>query len=85
MITAAMPASLVSPAGKQARGYDPTSTSGMVGVGDPPSGSIVTAKVFASTPGDMGGIITVALPLESGRNMPAGIGFSPCMGTSHSS
>ena len=84
MTTAAMPVSRGNLAGKS-RGYDPTSTIGMVGAADPPSGSMVTAKVLASTPADMGGIITMALPLGSGLNMPAGMGLSPCMGTSHSS
>ena len=52
---------------------------GMVGVGDPASGSIVTAKAFASVPVVMGGLITIALPWASGLNIPAGMG-APFMG-----
>jgi hypothetical protein len=55
-----------------------------VGAGDPPVGSTVMANALASTPMGSGGLITVAVPRESGWNRPAGMG-EPAGGMSHSS
>jgi hypothetical protein len=57
---------------------------GIVGVADPFSGSIVIAKALASAPAGSGGLITVALPGESGLKTPAGID-APAFGISQSS
>ena len=60
-------------------------TMGMVGVGEPDSGSMVMAKPLASMPAGSGGSMREALPRSSGRNIPAGIGAAPDMGRSQSS
>src|SRR5271170_3431613 len=61
----------------QFAGYSPTRIIGRVGLVAPPSSSTVTPKAFASTPLGSGGMITLALPRSSGRNVPAGIGSAP--------
>ena len=55
-----------------------------VGAAEPMSGSTVTANVLASTSAGKGGFINVALPFESGLNIPAGMG-APEVGMSQSS
>src|SRR5580693_1004716 len=62
----------------------PTMIGCVVGADDPCSGSTVIAKVLASTPGGRGGRTTAALPFESGRNNPAGMG-APLVGINHNS
>ncbi len=49
--------------------YIPAITIGIVGVCEPPSFSIVTAKPLALTPAGSGGVRTVALPRASGLGL----------------
>ena len=58
---------------------------GAVGVSDPSARSMVTPKAFAGTPVGSGGNTTLALPVASGLNVPAGIGALPFAGITHSS
>lgn len=55
-----------------------------VGAAEPASGSIVIAKVLASTPVGSGGLITAAVPCVFGLKIPAGMG-APLVGINHNS
>src|SRR5260370_17268593 len=58
---------------------------GEVGLSLPVSGSMVTAKLLASTPADFMGSIISPWPRQSVLNMPHGMGGPPSAGISHNS